>query len=349
MIAPLICITPLVKIHRSRMLPGKGHVLAHPGQVVNATDTVAEDYTPGEHVLIDIRRALGLSSNEEVLQLLDRKVGEQVEKGDIIAQSRGFLSRVVRAPSHGKIVAIQKGQVLLELYGDKYELKAGINGIIAEVLPDRGVIIEGHGALIQGVWGNHQINLGTLMRHAETLDTELKRSNLDISMRGAVVLSGYLGKADALAAAEELPVKGLVLGSMSSHLISTAMKASFPIILIEGFGRIPMNKKAFNLLCTNEKRELSVNACWNSLLGEKPEIFIPLPAEGKPALNFSEFLPGKTVRIHSQPYAGSVGTIALVRPGQTRLPNGLRASAADIRFENGRLATIPIANLDVLE
>lgn len=349
MFAPITHITPLAKIRRSRMLPGKGYVLAHPGQKVNATDVVAEDYTPGEHVLLDIRRALGLSTDEEAFRLIDRKVGDRVEKGDIIAQSKGILSRVVRAPSHGEIIAIQKRQVLLELYGEKFELKAGMNGTISEVLPDRGVIVEGHGALIQGVWGNHQINLGVLVRQAETPDTELKRSNLDVSLRGAIVLSGYVNKADALLAAGELPVKGLVLASMSSNLISIAMKASFPIILIEGFGRLPMNKKAFNLLCTNEKRDVSLNSSWNSALGEKPEIFIPLPAEGAPVLNASELLPGKTVRIRSLPFAGAIGTIALIRPGQTRLANGLRASAADIRLENDRVVTIPLANLDVLE
>ena len=87
MFAPITHITPLAKIRRSRMLPGKGYVLAHPGQKVNATDVVAEDYTPGEHVLLDIRRALGLSTDEEAFRLIDRKVGDR-SKGDIIAQSK---------------------------------------------------------------------------------------------------------------------------------------------------------------------------------------------------------------------------------------------------------------------
>ena len=71
--------------------------------------------------------------------------------------------------------------------------------------------------------------------------------------------------------------------------------------------------------------------------------------EGAPVLNASELQTGKTVRIRSLPFAGAIGTIALIRPGQTRLANGLRASAADIRLENDRVVTIPLANLDVLE
>jgi hypothetical protein len=210
-------------------------------------------------------------------------------------------------------------------------------------------LVEGHGALIQGVWGNHRVNLGTLVRQAEAPDSELKRSNLDVSLRGGVVVGGFVAKTDALEAAEELPVKGLILASMGSHLIPAAMKVSYPIVLIEGFGRLPMNSKAFQLLTANEKREVSLNAGWDPLLGERPEVFIPLPAEGSPVLNVSEFLPGKTVRIRSLPHAGSIGTIVLTRPGQTRFPNGLRAPAAEIRLENGKTITIPLANMDVLE
>lgn len=349
MIAPVTHILPIARVQRSRMLPGTGDVLVLPGDNVMATDTVAETYAPGAHVMLDVRRALGIRRAEEAQQLIDRKVGEQLEKGDIIAQVGGMLPRVVRAPADSVIVAIQKGQIYLELLSEKVELKAGLSGVVTQVLPEHGAVIEGNGALIQGVWGNHQVGLGMLVRQAETPDSELTRANLDVSLRSAVVLAGCLGKSDALTAAEELPVKGLILASMSSHLVQTAMKVSFPIILIEGFGRIPMNSKAFRLLAANEKQELSINSNWDPMLGERPEIFIPLPTEGQPILDAAEFLPGKTVRIHSEPNAGSVGAIARVHPAQARLPNGLRAPGADIRLENGQVITIPLANLDVLE
>jgi hypothetical protein len=349
MIAPVTHILPLARIRRSRMLPGKGYVVAHPGQQVNATDVVAEVNLPGTHVLLDIRRALGIQSIEETHKLIDRQVGDKVEKGDIIAQMGGILPRVIRAPSSGVVVAIKKGQVLLEEYGKKFELRAGMNGVVSEVLPDRGVVVEGNGALIQGVWGNQKINIGLLVRQAETADSELTRANLNVSLRGAIVLAGFVGKADTLTTAQELPVKGLILSSMSSHLVPLAMKAEFPIILIEGFGKIPMNSKAFNLLAKNEKSDVSLNANWDSLLGNRPEIFIPLPAEGNPVLDTAEFLPGKTVRIHSAPFCGAVGTISYLRPGQTSFENGLRAQAAEIRLENSQLVSVPLANLDVLE
>jgi len=349
MIAPVTHILPLTRIRRSRMLPGIGMVLAMLGQRVNATDVVAEMSIPGAHVLLDIRRALGMRRYDETLKLIDRKVGDRLEKGDVIAQTDGLVQRVVRAPFTGRIIAIQKGQVLLEQPGGKLELKAGLTGIIVDTLPDHGVVIEASGGLLQGVWGNYRTNIGLLLCQSESPDEELARSNLDMSMRGAIVQAGYLGNPDALAAANELPIRGLILGSMASHLIPAAMKVSFPILLTEGFGRIPMNSKAYTMLRTNEKRDVSLNSNWDPNLGDRPELFIPLPADGNPVLDTTEFQPGKTVRIHSAPYFGLVGVISVVRSGQTRFANGLRAPAADVRLENGQVVSLPLANIDVLE
>ena len=98
MIAPVTHILPLTHIHRSRMLPGQGQVLVRVGQKVSATDSVAETTLTGEHVLIDIRQALGLHSISQAHRLIDRKPGERVEKGDILAQTGRLFSRVHTYP-----------------------------------------------------------------------------------------------------------------------------------------------------------------------------------------------------------------------------------------------------------
>lgn len=349
MIAPVTHILPLVQIRRARMLPGKGRVLARVGQKVNAADIIAESDVPGAHTLIDVRRILGLRRTEMAHRLMERKAGERVEKGDILAQTGGLLSKVIRAPVDGQIVAIQRGQVLLERAGTKFELKAGLTGTVTEVLPERGVIIESSGSLIQGVWGNGQINLGMLHCLAKQPDDELTRSDLDMSLRGSVVLGGWVEKSDTLIAADELPLRGLILGSMSSDLVPVALKINCPVVLIEGFGRIPMNASAFKLLTTNEKRDVSIDASWDAIRGDRPEIVIPLPAQGQPPHDMLEFNPGQTVRMIVPPHAGQIGTLLSLRPGLTALPNGVRVPCADIRLENSQVVIAPLANLDVLE
>ncbi|MFN7035423.1 MAG: hypothetical protein ACK4SN_03575 [Bellilinea sp.] len=349
MIAPVTHILPLAHIRRARMLPGKGRILARVGQEVNAAYVVAEADLPGSHVLVDVRRILGLRRAEQAHRLIERKVGEKVEKGDILAQTGGILPKVIRAPVNSTIVAIQRGQILLEKAGVHYELKAGLNGVVSEVLSERGVVVETHGALIQGVWGNGQINGGLLQFAVAQPDEEIHRANLDMSLRGSIVVGGFINKADALDAAEELPLRGLVLGSISAGLIAAAQKCTIPIMVTEGFGQIPMNRAAFRLLKTHERRETSINTLWNPEFGERPEIVVSLPSQGQTPMDVVEFTVGQTVRILSAPYSGEIGTLVAIRPGRVTLPGGLRVQVAEIRLENNQQISLPLANLDVLE
>ena len=342
MIAPVTHILPLAQIKRARMLPAKGRVLVRVGQKVNASDVIAEVDLPGTHTLIDVRKIFGLQRSDQLSKVMERKVGDKVEAGDILAQTNGLLSRVIRAPANGQIIAIHRGQIVLEKFAGRSELKAGLNGIVTEILPDRGVIIEANGALIQGVWGNGKVDLGMINIQLQSPDEELTRSNLDVSARGSIVVSGRVIKEDTLQAADELPVRGLVLASMSSNLIKAAQKVNYPIMLVEGFGSIPLNSAAYKLILTHDKRDASIDASWNAGRGERPELIIPLPANGSPLRDTREFAPGQTVRMTAAPYAGQVGTVSSLPAAQIRLPNGIRTPAAEIKLETGQYVTIPL-------
>jgi predicted ABC-type sugar transport system permease subunit len=181
------------------------------------------------------------------------------------------------------------------------------------------------------------------------VENEFTQASLDVSMRSAVVAGGYLSKPESLAAALELPVRALILSSVAASLVDAAANAPIPIVLMEGFGRLPMNQIAAKLLKTNEKREIAVNAVMDIQRNEKPELFIPLPAQGTPAEEFGEINAGKVVRVTMPPYAGQAGTLVSLRPGLTLLSNGQRVHAADIQLETNQIITVPLANLDMLE
>ncbi len=349
MITPVTHLLALTHVRRDRMLPIKGRILVNIGAHVNANDVVAEADQPGEHVILDVRRMLNIHRSEAAQQLIRYKPGEKVEKGDILAQVGGIIPRVVRAPTDGKVKGIYRGQVVLETPGTKLELVAGIAGKVTEILPDRGLVIESDGALLQGVWANGKTGAGILLISANAVEDELTRATLDVSMRSAVVLAGHVTRADTLAAAAELPVRGLILASMTADLIEAAEKVDYPIVLMEGFGRLPLNSAAFNLLSTNQKRDIVVNGIWDAERNEKPDLFIPLPAQGVPAPDYAEFSTGKIVRVTVPPYAGQAGSLLRVRPGLTLFPNGLRANAADIQLETNQIVIVPLANLNVLE
>lgn len=349
-LAPITHMLALTNVRRARMLPYAGKVLVRNGQKVIPTDVLAEAHRPSRHLLVDVRRALRVTSGDQVQGLKDLKVGDFIKEGDILAETRGLFRRVIKAPMDGEIVAISSGQVLLELPGEKMELLAGLAGTVMEVIPDKGAIIEGNGALIQGVWGNERINFGLLSVVARNPEDELTRARLDVSLRGAVILGGHCASADALQACGELALRGVILGSMTADLIPVASALETPVILLEGFGRIPINSVAFKILATNQKRDIALNAApWEPFTGSRPEVFIPLPATGELPPEVDEFKAGQTVRVIASPYAGQIGAVVEVLPGMTQFIKHTKARAALVRLENNEQVSIPLVNLDVLE
>jgi hypothetical protein len=350
MIAPVTHILPLTHIRRARLLPENGRVLVRAGQKVNATDIVAESPQQSRHVLVDVRNGLRLNRKEPLDNYMDRRVGDRLQEGDVLAEAGGFFKRIVRSPVDGDIVSITGGRVMIEVPDAPYTLQAGITGEVSEVIPERGVIIEADGALVQGVWGNGKIDMGMLLSLIRSPEDSITRDRLDVSMRGAVVLAGHCENADVFEAAQQLPLRGLILSSLTADMIPSASSASFPVIVLEGIGSIPMNNSAYKLLSTSEKRDVSIHAAaWNPFTGERPEILVNLPANGKLAPEVEIFKAGQSVRVQTPPYIGQIGTLTKILPGRTRLSNGLRVPAGEVKLENNVQVTLPLMNLDVLE
>ncbi len=350
MLAFVTHILPVTAIQRDRMLPSKGKVLARKGQKVNPDDVVAEACVNPEHIILDVARGLGLSP-EEADKNIVRKAGEEIEAGDVVAGPIGLGRRVVRAPKAGKVVVAGSGQVLLETASRPTELKAGFTGAIAEQYLDLGVQVETTGALIQCFWGNGRIDSGMLSLAAHNESEELTPERLDISLRGTVVFGGTCANAEVLKIAEELPLRGLILASMSSLLIPDALKARFPVVVVDGFGKFPMDPVAYKLLSTSDKREVSLFALQRDpYTGVRPEIIIPLPSISLPPTpsDLAQFRTGQQVRIQRVPYQAMVGTLARTEPDPVKLPSGIQAQAATIHLENGENVVVPLVNLEVL-
>lgn len=348
--APVTHISALSCVRRLRLLPGKGQVLVKEGQKVSASDIVAEGWAPGKHALVDLRRSLGVERADEAEKLLLHGEGDWLKAKDVIAQTHGLLPQRIHADSDCRIVAIHHGRVLLELEGQTIRLAAGFAGTVMRIIEDLGVELETHGALIQGMWGNDRFNQGVLLSLAQKPDDELTDQRLDVSMRGAVVFAGPCASAAALRMAEEMPLRGLILSSLAPELLEQAAKMTVPVILVEGVGKLPYSTPAFKILSTNEKRDACLKASKpDHFSGERPEIILPLPAAGQEAPAALELRPGQLVRVAGLPAAGRLGTLTHLRPGLTRLGNGLAVQAAEIRLENNELVTVPVANLEILE
>ncbi len=349
MLAPVRHILGITNIQRRRVLPVSGNVLVRVGQKVSASDVIAEGQVATRHMLLDIRQSLGGVTTAEAERCIVRQEGDKLQQGDVIAENKGLFARVVRAPQASRIVMSASGRVLLEVESQPLQLQAGMSGVVTEMIPERGALIETDGSLIQGVWGNGRIGEGVMVPILHAPDEELSGEMLEVSLRGSIVVAGHCREVKVLRAAADLALRGLVLTSISADLIVVAARMEYPIMVLEGFGRIPMNEVAYQLISTSEKRDASVNTTLNPPVGERPELILPLPARGQAPVPTTYFGPNQTVRIQGDPYRGKVGVLVQLRPGLTQLPNGLRAQAADVRLDKDIQVTIPLANLEVIE
>ncbi len=350
MLAPVTHILPLTTIVRRRVLPVPGNVVARLNQKVSTAEVVAEAQYAREHVLLDVARTFGIPP-EAAERLIRCKVGDRLAQETVIAEKRGLFQQPIRVPREGRVVAVGGGQVLLEVGETTLELRAGMPGVVTEVIAGRGVVLQTSGALLQGIWGNGRADTGLLLSLMENSAHVLDASQLDVSLRGSVLLAGHCQDGESLRAAAELPVRGLILASLMPSLLPLAAQMRYPIVVIDGFGNLPMNSAAFRILSTNAKRETTVNAePYDRYTGTRPEVIIPLPVSQAPPAprEIETFAPGQQVRLRRAPHAGEIASILSLPPGLNSLPSGLRAPVAEIHLQDGEQILVPLVNLEVV-
>lgn len=351
MLAPVLHVLPMTKIRRHRLLPVTGNILVRKGQNVSPTDVIGEANLEPHHILIDVAQGLGVGL-ADADKHIERNPGEKISEGDVLAGPVGYGQRVVRSPSSGKILLSGRGKILIEVEVPPYQLLAGLPGEVISLIPGRGAVIESTGALVQGVWGNGKINYAELRVLISQPEDVFSLEQLVSDLRDLIILAGFCGDVRVLKALAELPVKGLILSSMAASMIPLAEQMPYPILVLEGFGLLAMNSRAFNLLVTSNQREITVNAeKLDAYENQRPEIFITLPVnqmvqEPKEATTYS---PGQRVRIVRAPYQAKIGTLIALRPGLEQLPNGIQASLAEVELGKDVRVKLPLANLEVLE
>jgi hypothetical protein len=184
------------------------------------------------------------------------------------------------------------------------------------------------------------------------------------------VVGGAFAGAEVLARARAVGVKGIVVGGMHDKdlrallgydlgvAITGTENVGFTLILTEGFGRIPMAGKTFELLKKLEGRKACVSGATQIRAGViRPEIIVPLArgecVEGIEAGQTGEarggVKVGDPVRVIREPFFGRIGRVVGLPSGLTLIPTESHVRVMEVAFSDGSQAVIPRANIEVIE
>ncbi len=212
-------------------------------------------------------------------------------------------------------------------------------------------MIESSGILLQGTWGNGRWSQGRLAFLAKTPQHVLAPSQLNASLSGALVLAGHCENREALTKAAEASVGGLVLSSLNPLLVDMVTSLSFPVMMLEGFGKHPLNAGLFQSLSRLPAVEAILNTGKNpSCQRACPELLVLVDAGQDLGLvqNMKDAATGDRVRVTTTAYLGKSGS--LVACGETtRLPDGILAETGVVRLDSGESLCLPLANLEIIE
>ncbi len=347
-------ITSQITVRRERLLPAPGQVLVSPGEMVGPADVVARCQLPGEIRVLDVCRTLGVP-RRRAAKYIRKAAGDTVQVNDLLAAPRGPLGQLrkgCRSPVDGQVVEVRDGLILIESAATTLELRAHIRGEIANVMPNRGVVITVSGALIQGMWGSGGEAEGVLKVLVDNPEKPLRARAIDVSCHGTIVAGGRILDEAVLEQAVEARVRGIIVGGMDAGLCQNLDSLPFPVLLTEGFGPLSMSQPVFELLKANMGREALLSADTRTRRdARRPEVLIPLPNGHDSSEEGSGILPmtaGVRVRALRAPHLGKVGTVVDLPARPQRIESGARLPVAVVEIDDGEQVLIPLANLELI-
>ena len=348
-------ILPQTTIRRERLLPPDvvGEVLVREGERVSAVDLVARGVRSSRYVILDLKRMLGVSDDEDLERLLQVAMHEPVTEGQVIAgepDGRKKRGPVIKSPVKGRVLRLVEGRLVIQTGLSEIVVRAGYNGLVASIRGHRGILLETTGALVQGVWGNGASQFGALRVEPREGLEALEVDEFSTEWRGAIVVTTQPLTERVLRHIESQGLGGIIGPSMHTELIPVARDLKIPIMLTEGFGQGVMSSLVYSVLEPLAGRQTALNAYRPERgASDRPEVIVPQRADASavpPARN-EPLRIGSEVRITRQPYLGVVGKVKTL-PGLPRvIENGLRLPVAEVVLSSGRMVTVPLVNLEL--
>lgn len=356
-------------VRRERRLPLKGHVCVAQGDAVGPDAVVARCELPGNVQTVNLAARLGVDPAAVGATLL-KPIGSAVAREETIAEAKamfGLMRNRVASPADGTLESVSSvsGQLLIRERPIPVEVNAYVRGHVVEVLPGEGAVVESRAAFVQGIFGVGGETHGTLAIATAGPGETLESSSLRPEHRGTVLVGGAHVAHDTVLRARELGVRALVVGGFDDRSLRVLLgrdlgvaitgqeELGITLVLTEGFGRIGMAARTWELFCAHAGRVASVSGATQIRAGVlRPEILVPLDdAEGAPAIeaDAGSLEIGAAVRVIRQPWFGRLGRVVELPAELAPLETEAHVRVLVVEFADDRTrATVPRANIERL-
>lgn len=275
--------------------------------------------------------------------------GERVAAGDPLASAG---RRVVRSPVTGIFLGASRidGTLLVAPLGEEEPIIGHVAGVVRAV-DRRSVSIEVAGAVLRGIAGSGEAVHGELVMAVHEPGEELRAPAIDVAKAGRIVVGGSRASAETLTRARAMGVAGIVLGGVLDKELRDfeaiqrrrrelgGMTGAFSLLLLEGFGKVGFDPTLFDWFRRQSGRMAS-------LFGTERLLYVH-DAGAAPTRHVLPVI-GERVTAHRRPFQGHSGVLVAVLDDLHAAPSGIPTRMALVRFDDGRLAPVPVANLEAV-
>lgn len=366
---PGLKVTEKAIVRKERRLPLKGEVLVKKGDIVKADDIVARTELPGDVERLNFAGKLGVTPKES-LAFLKAEIGAEIKTDQIIAESKGFFGlfkSTIRSPIDGTLEALSEitGMMTLRKPPKPVEVDAYIDGKVVEVIENEGVIIEAPATFIQGIFGICGEVKGEIVIAAPSPDYVLTAEDIKPEFSGKIIIGGSLVTAEVLKKCVSTGVLGIIVGGMDDKdlkdflgeeigvAITGHEEKSTTVVITEGFGRMTMASKTFEVLKKNAGKRASINGATQIRAGVlRPELIVTYNTDEKVELSKHSEMGmeiGSLVRIIRQPFFGAIGKVSALPHQLQDIETEAKVRVLEFQFDDGRKVTLPRANVELIE
>ncbi len=356
-------------VEKERRLPLKGEVLVEKGIDVTPEKIVARTHLPGNVQMVNVANLLNVDA-QDVPEFMLVDIGNNISQGDLVAETKGIFGLFkseVKSPVNGVLESISNvtGQIVIREAPIPVEVDAYMNGNVSQIMDKEGVVITSNAVFIQGIFGMGGENRGDLHVLVDSREKELNEDMITTDMKDSIIVGGSHISLNAYKKAISMGVAAVVVGGFNYHdlkdilgyTLGVAITGSEDIgtslIITEGYGKIPMGARSFDILKKNDGRFTSVNGATQIRAGViRPEIVIPFNdidgLDSAVKKNETGITEGSLVRVIRSPYFGQIGTVKSLPPELQKMESETMVRVAEVKI-NDQNFVIPRANLEMVE